>query len=473
MFFKHEPDTKSNHDTQSETAKDKVADLSVIDAASNNVVQRANAIAFDVMLPSSSMDKSGNKRRKSMSSASSNITHTIPTIPSVASTSSFGNYSKKDLDKKYHSTLSFSINFPHSNDTVFLSYCYPFSYTELQGYLHTLQLVPVIQSRNILRRQLLCRTRLGNKVDLLTVTNFNSALGVIRERPIVILSARVHPGEVNASWIMKGIIDFLLSKNHIAYELRNRFVFKIIPCLNPDGVVCGNHRCGLSGVDLNRQYMNPSQFHHPSIYHLKRLVSGISADSSRKIFLVCDLHGHSQLTNITFYGCAPDSDLKRRKASKLYAAGVSAKLAALDAVLPSMATDCSDRYKIFAYLLTQRAPKMFSYEQCLWHFTKQKEGTARVVFWREFNVQNTFTMESSYCGSNLDRNMQGFHFNTTHFLEMGAKFCAALYDLCSESFEAKNKVVTAIKYLKENQVQNTDANGGNHRRLRSKKKKRI
>ena len=28
---------------------------------------------------------------------------------------------------------------------------------------------------------------------------------------MVVLSARVHPGETNASWIMKGIIDYLLS----------------------------------------------------------------------------------------------------------------------------------------------------------------------------------------------------------------------------------------------------------------------
>ena len=30
-------------------------------------------------------------------------------------------------------------------------------------------------------------------------------------RKMVVLSARVHPGETNASWIMKGIIDYLLS----------------------------------------------------------------------------------------------------------------------------------------------------------------------------------------------------------------------------------------------------------------------
>ena len=32
----------------------------------------------------------------------------------------------------------------------------------------------------------------------------------------VVISARVHPGETNASWIMKGMLDFLTSGHHIA-----------------------------------------------------------------------------------------------------------------------------------------------------------------------------------------------------------------------------------------------------------------
>lgn len=57
------------------------------------------------------------------------------------------------------------------------------------------------------------------------------------------VSARVHPGETNASWMMKGVLDFLLSSNPLAARLRKTYVFKCIPMLNPDGVVNGNYRC--------------------------------------------------------------------------------------------------------------------------------------------------------------------------------------------------------------------------------------
>ena len=68
----------------------------------------------------------------------------------------------------------------------------------------------------------------------------------------MIISARVHPGESNSSYIMEGIIELLLGDEQVAKELRNIFVFKVIPMLNPDGVIVGNYRCSLAGLDLNR-----------------------------------------------------------------------------------------------------------------------------------------------------------------------------------------------------------------------------
>lgn len=42
--------------------------------------------------------------------------------------------------------------------------------------------------------------------------------------------------------------------------------------LNPDGVIVGNYRCSLSGVDLNRQYVNPNPKITPEISGIKDLI---------------------------------------------------------------------------------------------------------------------------------------------------------------------------------------------------------
>lgn len=87
----------------------------------------------------------------------------------------------------------------------------------------------------------------------------------------VVITGRVHPGESNSSWMMQGAIDFLTSDHKHAkvcscmhmmcmcvlccsQYLRSHYVFKVVPMLNPDGVVVGNYRCSLVGVDLNRVF---------------------------------------------------------------------------------------------------------------------------------------------------------------------------------------------------------------------------
>jgi murein tripeptide amidase MpaA len=81
---------------------------------------------------------------------------------------------------------------------------------------------------------------------MVIITNFTSKPEDIALRKAVVLTSRVHPGESNASYIMQGILDYLVSDDEGARYLRNNFVFKIVPMLNPDGVIVGNYRCSLS-----------------------------------------------------------------------------------------------------------------------------------------------------------------------------------------------------------------------------------
>jgi murein tripeptide amidase MpaA len=60
------------------------------------------------------------------------------------------------------------------------------------------------------------------------------------------------------------------AKNYEKYDkILNNFIVKLVPMINPDGVVIGNARCSLAGLDLNRRWSEPNPIMHPEIYLLK------------------------------------------------------------------------------------------------------------------------------------------------------------------------------------------------------------
>lgn len=107
----------------------------------------------------------------------------------------------------------------------------------------------------------MAKTLSGNSTQILSITNPSDC--VTTKKDLILISARVHPGETNSSHVCEGLIEFLLGKSPEADNLRNQFMIKIIPFLNPDGVVHGNYRTSLAGVDLNRRWKNPDSELHP------------------------------------------------------------------------------------------------------------------------------------------------------------------------------------------------------------------
>jgi len=118
----------------------------------------------------------------------------------------------------------------------------------------------------------------------------------------IFISSWVHPGESNSSFVVEGIMKFLLSNSEEAQNLWDAFVFKIVPMLNPDGVIYGHYWTCLLGVDLNRRWKLPNWFLHPEIYYSKLMVQMIHMEW--EVILFVDIHGHSRKKNIFMYGCS-------------------------------------------------------------------------------------------------------------------------------------------------------------------------
>ncbi|KAM3843925.1 cytosolic carboxypeptidase 1 isoform 6-T7 [Vipera latastei] len=208
--------------------------------------------------------------------------------------------------KSYY-TITFTVTFHHKDDVCYFAYHYPYTYSALM--MHLQKLESTYNSQQIYFRQhVLCETLSGNNCPVITITampesNYYEHICQFRNRPYIFLSARVHPGETNSSWVMKGTLEYLMSNAPAAQSLRESYIFKIVPMLNPDGVINGNHRCSLSGEDLNRQWQNPNPDLHPTIYHAKGLLQYLAA-IKRLPLVFCDYHGHSRKKNVFMYGCS-------------------------------------------------------------------------------------------------------------------------------------------------------------------------
>mmetsp|Transcript_25116 Transcript_25116/g.44018 ORF Transcript_25116/g.44018 Transcript_25116/m.44018 type:complete len:893 (-) Transcript_25116:460-3138(-) len=345
----------------------------------------------------------------------------------------------------YYYSLRFKYTFEYAEDEVSFAHCYPYTMQDLQ------QLLAKHIESDSLRVDSLCETLGGNTMPVLTVTKdistycsweeetsklYRSAAGrrLIRlkaqkreiiqikanqlkgkktrthtDKQGIIITARVHPGESNSSYVMEGFLEFLLGNSKTARFLRSRFVFKIIPMLNPDGVIYGNYRTSLLGIDLNRRWRHPSKEVHPEIFYTKRLFQVFNED--HKVLLYCDLHGHSAKKNAFMYGC-------RHR-------GVNWSVGRSNALI-----------KVFPALMAQHNAA-FSLQECKYRMERSKQSTGRIVVFKELGINNSYTLECSFQGT------ENAHFTQDDLKHLGASLCRQILALsCPRFFKKKLERVT-------------------------------
>uniref|UniRef100_A0A4W6FSW1 ATP/GTP binding protein-like 1 n=1 Tax=Lates calcarifer TaxID=8187 RepID=A0A4W6FSW1_LATCA len=312
-------------------------------------------------------------------------------------------------------TLTFTITFKHNEDVCYLAYHYPYTYSALKAHLKMLQ-QSVDPAKLFFRQQILCGSLAGNPCLVVTITACPASrawkdMQQLRNRPCIVLTGRVHPSESNASWVMKGTLEFLCSSDLVAQSLREAFVFKIIPMLNPDGVINGTTRCDLNSEDLNRQWCKPDPALSPTIYHTKGFLYYLNS-IGRTPLVFCDYHGHSRKKNVFLYGCSVKETLWQSGS-------------AVDTV--GLKEDPG--YRTIPKTLDRIAPA-FSFNSCN-YLRSLAPATARVVVWREMGVLRSYTMESTYNG--CDQGIyKGLQMGTRELQEMGMKFCHSLLSLTKD-----------------------------------------
>ncbi|HEX8444464.1 MAG TPA: M14-type cytosolic carboxypeptidase [Allosphingosinicella sp.] len=107
---------------------------------------------------------------------------------------------------------------------------------------------------------------LGQTLDGQEIDYFKLGQGPVQ----VWLYGRQHPGETMASWWMEGALDKLLDDaDPVSRRLRSRATFHIVPNLNPDGSRRGHLRTNAVGINLNREWHDPSLQRSPEVLHVR------------------------------------------------------------------------------------------------------------------------------------------------------------------------------------------------------------
>ncbi|KAG8348835.1 putative Zinc carboxypeptidase Succinylglutamate desuccinylase Aspartoacylase family [Trypanosoma vivax] len=249
--------------------------------------------------------------------------------------------------------LTFAI-VPHVCEVVHVAFCVPYTYADLLCHImHWHGLVKKSLPDVWFEERILCYTQDGRKLHMLLITslptktsgrsrakrraldssmscanlmnNLSAAAGgsgvvanVARQgvvgpyahfetgKKVVLLSGRVHPGEVTASHGIHGAISFLLSRDRHAAKIRENFIFYIVPMINPDGVARGHTRLDQNGYNLNRCYNRPNPQTQPTVNALRRLYEQLQNMFGERFFMYIDFHSHvSQSSCFAFGNCLP------------------------------------------------------------------------------------------------------------------------------------------------------------------------
>ena len=179
-----------------------------------------------------------------------------------------------------------TIEFTPEFDTTYYAYFAPYSYERHQDLIHSAQLDIDCQL------QVLGQTLDGRDISLLKVGEEGEG------KKTIWLTARQHPGETMAEWFMEGFIERLLDEDDgAARALLDKAVIYLVPNMNPDGSVRGHLRTNAKGVNLNREWAEPTMENSPEVYLVREKMLETGVD------MYLDIHGDEALPVNFVAGC--------------------------------------------------------------------------------------------------------------------------------------------------------------------------
>ena len=171
-------------------------------------------------------------------------------------------------------------------ETIQIAYFAPYSYERHLDLLATVQM-----------HSLVTLEHLGETLDKRDLTLVKISNGDAANKRSIWITARQHPGETMAEWLVEGLLYSLLDgDNATGKALLEKANFYIVPNMNPDGSVRGHLRTNAVGTNLNREWSNPSLEKSPEVFYVINKMQQTGVD------LFYDVHGDEEIPFVFLAG---------------------------------------------------------------------------------------------------------------------------------------------------------------------------
>jgi murein tripeptide amidase MpaA len=168
------------------------------------------------------------------------------------------------------------------SDNLWFAYFAPYSMERHHDLVANVAMLPGVSYRS-----------LGLSLDGQTI----DCLSVGEGRLQVWLYARQHPGETMAEWWMEGALGRLTDPSDpVARVLRREATFHVVPNMNPDGSRRGHLRTNAAGVNLNREWHDPTPERSPEVLAVRNRMDETGVD------FAMDIHGDEAIPYVFLAG---------------------------------------------------------------------------------------------------------------------------------------------------------------------------
>ncbi|HLN52394.1 MAG TPA: M14-type cytosolic carboxypeptidase [Lentimicrobium sp.] len=140
-------------------------------------------------------------------------------------------FDDEEVGQNSQNELVIEKRFDHS--TVWIAMFYPYTLSDLETFIHN------VQGSSFINISTAGSSQQGNPLYVIQITDHDIP---VTEKKRILIHARTHPAETPPSFLIEGMISFLLSGSDEANEMLRHYEFHIFPMQNVDGVIAGNYR---------------------------------------------------------------------------------------------------------------------------------------------------------------------------------------------------------------------------------------